>query len=71
MRQRKYLTFLGCDGGWVTAQVQFCECRLEEPLVCDDELVTAPVLKTAVGQVPADDDGDLPAPVGYSQQQSH
>ena len=32
-------------------------------LVCDDELVAAPVLVAVVREVAADDDGDLPAPV--------
>lgn len=33
-------------------------------LVRYDELVTAPVLITPIRKVPADDDGDLSAPVG-------
>ena len=33
-------------------------------LVCDDELIAAPVLVAVVREVAADNDGDLPAPVG-------
>lgn len=33
-------------------------------LISYDELVTAPVLITPIRKVPADDDGDLSAPVG-------
>lgn len=35
--------------------------------VSNDELVTAPVLITAVWKIPADDDGDLPAPEEHSK----
>lgn len=37
-------------------------------LIGDDELVTAPVLVTPIRKVPADDDGDLSAPVGGNTQ---
>ena len=36
-------------------------------LVCDDELVAAPVLVAVVREVAADNDGDLPAPVGETK----
>lgn len=39
-------------------------------LISDDELVTAPVLITSIRKVPADDDGDLSAPVERNEQNS-
>lgn len=36
-------------------------------LIGYDELVTAPVLVTPIRKVPADDDGNLSAPVGREQ----
>lgn len=45
----------------VQLKVQVC-------LVGNDELITAPVLVAAVGEVPADDDGDLSAPVQNKRQ---
>ena len=39
-------------------------------LVGDDELIAAPVLEAVVREVAADDDGDLPAPVGETKESS-
>lgn len=40
-------------------------------LISYDELVTAPVLITAIRKVPADDDRDLSAPVGRGSNHIH
>ncbi len=47
--------------------VHACVCVSERFSVSNDELVAAPVLITPVWQIPADDDGDLPAPDQHKQ----
>ncbi len=47
--------------------MRVCVCVCERFSVSNDELVAAPVLITPVWQIPADDDGDLPAPDQHKQ----